>query len=101
MALKTIPWSIQDHIATPEQQAGFLEAALELAIEERDAGFFAKALGEVAKARGMSEVARTAGVTREGLYKALSKDGDPQLSTLIGVIGALGFKISVSEREVA
>lgn len=97
LEVKTKPWSVQDHIKSPERQIGFLEAALELAIAERDPGFFADALGEVAKARGMTEVAKEAGITREGLYKALSKDGDPQVSTLLGVMRALGLRLHITD----
>lgn len=91
----TKPWSIQDHITTLEQQAGFLEAALELAIAENDPGFFAVALGNVAKARGMTDVAEATGLTRDGLQEALSQSGDPRLSTLLGVIRALDVRLAV------
>ena len=95
MAVKTLPWSVQDHIATPERQAGYLEAALELAIKERDPGFFAKALGDVARARGIADIAASGGVTRSALYKALSQDGDPRLSTLLEVISTLDVKLAI------
>ena len=101
MALKTVPWSVQDHIATPERQAGFLEAAVELAVEERDPAFLTKALRDVAKARGMTDVASAAGITREGLYKALSDNGDPRLSTFLGILKALGLRLSISEANIA
>ena len=65
------------------------------AFESGDATYIAVALGVVARARGMTDVSRQAGVTREALYKALSKEGDPRLSTLIGVIKALGLRISI------
>lgn len=60
-----------------------------------DAGTIANALGVIARARGMTEVARGAGVTREALYRALSEDGDPRLTTLLGVMRSLGFRLSV------
>lgn len=65
------------------------------ALESGDAGYLKNALNTVARARGMSEVARGAGVTREALYKALSESGDPKLSTLFGVLKALGIQLSV------
>lgn len=92
MALETTKFDVQDYLKTPEQQAAYIEAAL----EEGDATFFAKALGEVARARGMTQVAKEAGVTREALYRALSDKGDPRLSTLMGVMKALGMKLTVA-----
>jgi probable addiction module antidote protein len=59
-----------------------------------DAGYIANALGVVARAQGMAEVARTAGITREALYKSLSEAGDPKLTTLLGVMRALGMAIT-------
>ena len=67
------------------------------AIESGHAGYLANALGTIARARGMSQVAKAAGVTREALYKSLSEDGDPRLSTLLGVVKALDMKLIFSE----
>jgi probable addiction module antidote protein len=66
----------------------------ERAIDSGEAAYIAHALGIIARAKGMTEVARSANVTREALYKSLSTDGDPRLSTLLGVTRALGFKLS-------
>ena len=90
MTIDTVAWDIQDHLRTPERQLGYLEAAL----EEGEPGVIAAALGDIAKARGITAVAQEADVTREGLYKALSATGDPRLSTLHGVAKALGLKLS-------
>lgn len=79
-----------DYLETPEDIALYLEAAF----EDGDPGRIAAALGAVARARGMTGVARKAGVTREALYKALSENGDPRLATLIGVFKALGLRLS-------
>ncbi|MGO4670054.1 addiction module antidote protein [Bosea sp. 2RAB26] len=92
MPLETTRFDIQEHLKTPEQQLAYIEAAL----EEDDPAFLAKALGEVARARGMTQVAKDAGVTREALYRALSEKGDPRLSTLMGVMKALGLKLRVA-----
>ena len=78
--------------ATPESQAELLADAFETG----HAGYITQALGTVARARGMSEVAREAGVTREALYKALSGRGDPKLSTLLGIARALGVQLTIS-----
>lgn len=79
-----------NYLETPEDIAHFLEAAF----ENDDPARIASALGVVARAKGMSDVARKAGVTREALYKALSENGDPKLATLIGVFRALGLRLS-------
>jgi probable addiction module antidote protein len=68
---------------------------LEDAIESGDAGYMAHALGTIARARGMTQIAKDAGVTREALYKSLSVDGDPRLSTLLGVMKALNLRFKV------
>jgi probable addiction module antidote protein len=91
MALKTTPFDAARYLTTPEAQAEFLTAAF----ESDDAGHIADAIGIVARAHGMSAVARGAGITREALYKSLSEDGDPRLSTLLGVMRALGFTLTV------
>ena len=90
MPTKTIPFDAARYLSSPESQAELLSDALETG----DAGYIANALGVIARARGMTEVARSAGVTREALYKTLSQDGDPRLTTLLGVIKSLGFKLS-------
>ena len=90
MATKTIEFDAAQHLSSLESQAELLTDAL----DSGDAGYIANALGVIARARGMTEVARSAGVTREALYKTLSTDGDPKLTTLLGVIKSLGFKLS-------
>ena len=90
--LKTLPFDPADYLTTIESQAMLLEDAF----ASGDATYITNALGIVARARGMSQVARDAGVTREALYKALTATGDPKLSTLLGVAKALGFRISLT-----
>lgn len=97
MALKTTKFDIQDHLKTPEDRAAYLAAAF----EEGDVEFINLALNDLARAMGMAEVARIAGVTREGLYKSLSAKGDPKLSTLLGVAKALGVQITVAAKPAA
>ena len=88
--MKTTPFDPTDYLDTPESQAELLADAA----ESGDARYIAVALGAIARARGMSKVAKEAGVTREALYRALSEDGDPRLSTLLGVVKALGLKLT-------
>lgn len=88
---KTSNWDSAEFLDTPEAIASYLEAAL----EEEDAALLTHALGVVARAQGMTQIALEAGVTREALYKALSADGDPRLSTLMGVLKALGLRLDI------
>jgi probable addiction module antidote protein len=92
MALKTSKFDIQDHLKSSEDRAAYLAAAF----EEGDSEFIIQALNDIARAVGMAEVAKAAGVTREGLYKSLGENGDPKLSTLLGVMRALGVKLSAT-----
>lgn len=84
-------------LASPEAQAELLNDAL----ASGDAAYVAQALGVVARARGMTAVARHAGVTREALYKSLSEDGDPRLTTLMGVMRALGVTLTAHVKQDA
>jgi probable addiction module antidote protein len=92
MTLETTPWDPAERLTSPEAIAAYLEAVF----EDGDPGLIAAALGDIARAKGMTDVARAAGVTRDALYKALTKDGDPRLSTFLGVAKALGLKIQVA-----
>jgi probable addiction module antidote protein len=82
-------WDAAGHLKTEEDQLLYLEAAF----EEGDAALIAAALGDIARARGMTEVARRAGLGRESLYKALSTEGNPQLDTILKVMRALGLRL--------
>ncbi len=87
----TSPYDVAEHLRTPEEMAAYLEASMEEA--DGDAAFIAKALGDIARAKGMSQVACDAGLSRESLYKALSGDRNPSLDTVLRVVGALGLKL--------
>lgn len=91
MSTETLPFDAAKYLDTPESQAELITDAL----ESGDAKYLAHALGVVARARGMTEIAKKSGITREGLYKALSADGDPKLTTFLSVIKSLGLHISV------
>lgn len=88
---KTYRYDTAEHLRTPEEMALYLEACLEEA--DGDAAFIAKALGNIAKAKGMAQVAKDAGLSRESLYKALSGDRTPGFDTVLRVIDALGIKL--------
>jgi len=87
---KTIAYDIAEQLRTPEEMAAYLDAWLEEAPE--DAAGIARALGDIARATGMSQVARDAGLSRESLYKALSETGNPSFATVLKVARALGVK---------
>ena len=97
MPLETIPFDAAKYLDTPEAQAELLSDAFETG----DAKYIANALGVVARAHGMTQVAKDAGVTREALYRALSPDGDPRLTTFIGVMKALGIQLRASPSKAA
>lgn len=87
----TSKYDVAEHLRTPEEMAAYLEACLEEA--DGDAAFIAKALGDIARAKGMSQVARDAGLSRESLYKALSGERSPGFDTILKVVHALGLKL--------
>jgi probable addiction module antidote protein len=87
----TTRYDVAEHLRTPEEMAAYLEACLEDA--NGDAAFIAKALGDIARAKGMSQVARDTGLSRESLYKALSGERTPGFDTILKVVGALGLKL--------
>jgi probable addiction module antidote protein len=89
MTLRTTLWDPSEYLDSPESIAAYLEAAF----EDGDPALIAAALGDIARAMGMTQIASRAGVTREALYKALSATGDPRLSTFLGVMNALGIKL--------
>ena len=87
----TMRYDVAEHLRTPAEMAAYLEACFEEA--NGDAALIAKALGDIARAKGMTQVARDAGVSRESLYKALSGDRSPDFNTILKVVGALGLKL--------
>ena len=91
MPLETKPWDASEYLDSEEAVAAYLDAAF----EDGDPQLIAAALGDVARARGMSEIAGKAGLSRESLYRALSKDGNPEFATVLRVVRALGMRISV------
>jgi len=87
---KTTRYDVAEHLRTPEEMAAYLEACL--AEANGDAAFIAKALGDIARTKGMGQVARDAGLSRESLYKALSGERSPGFDTILKVMAALGLK---------
>ena len=87
----TTPYDVAEHLRTPEEMAAYLEASIEEA--KGDAALIAKALGDIARAKGMAQVARDAGLSRESLYKALSGERSPGFDTVLKVVEALGLEL--------
>jgi probable addiction module antidote protein len=94
----TTRYDVAEHLRTPEEMAAYLEARLDGA--DGDAASVAKALGDIARAKGISQVVRDAGLSRESLYKALSGDRTPGFDTILEVVGALGLKLYVEAAHV-
>ena len=94
---KTSRFDVAEHLRSPEEMAAYLEACLEEA--DGDATLIAKALGNIAKAKGMSQVARDSGLSRESLYKALSGDRSPGFDTILKVVNALGIELHAEAKR--
>ena len=90
---KTVPYDVAEQLRTPQEMAAYLDAWF--AEAPNDAAGIARALGDVARAKGMSQVARDAGLSRESLYKALSETGNPTFATVLKVACALGVRLHI------
>lgn len=89
--VETRPWDVAEHLETEEDMAAYLDAAL----EDGDTAVIVAALGDIARAQGMTQIARDAGLGRESLYKALSATGNPEFATILKVVRALGLQLHV------
>ncbi|HSM12790.1 MAG TPA: addiction module antidote protein [Thermoanaerobaculia bacterium] len=89
---RTRPWDAAGHLGSDAERIAYLEAAL----EDGEPALVAAALGDIARAMGMTRVARATGLGRESLYKALSPNGNPELATVLRVVAALGLELHVS-----
>ena len=87
----TTRYDVAEHLRNPKEMAAYLEASIEEA--NGDAAFIAKALGDIARAKGMAQVARDSGLSRESLYKALSGERTPAFDTILKVVAALGLEL--------
>jgi probable addiction module antidote protein len=88
---RTLPYDVAEQLRSPQEMAAYLDAWLVEAPD--DASGIARALGDIARAKGMTQVAREAGLSREGLYRALSEDGNPSFATILKVAKALGVRL--------
>jgi probable addiction module antidote protein len=90
-SIETRPWDVVEHLQTEEDMAAYLDAAL----EDGDTAVVVAALGDIARAKGMAQIARDTGLGRESLYKALSVTGNPEFATILKVVRALGLQFHV------
>jgi probable addiction module antidote protein len=95
--LKTRKWDPVEHLDTPARVARYLDAAL----EDGDPAIVTAALGDTARAKGMSTIADATGLGRESLYKSLCREGNPELATVLRVVRALGLRLHVSPQNSA
>jgi probable addiction module antidote protein len=90
MALKTTQYDTADYLDSPEAMAAYIDAVF----EDGDPALVTHALGVVARARGMTQIARDAGLSRESLYRALGSEGNPEFATVVRVLKALGLRLT-------
>ena len=93
---RTTAWDAAEHVETDEDMAAYFEAAL----EENDPSLIAAVLGDIARAKGMSQIAKQTGLGRESLYKALSPEGNPEFATILKVVNALGLQLHAVSGKV-
>ena len=93
MAIKLRKWDSAEHLKTEDDMQAYLQACIEES--NGDAAFIAKALGNIAKAKGMAQLSRDTGLGRESLYKALSGDVNPSFDTVIKVVNALNLRLAI------
>jgi probable addiction module antidote protein len=94
---KTTVWDMAEHINTKEDVIGILEAAL----EENDTEFLFEVIGDIARSKGMTQIAKELNLARESLYRSLSQDGNPSFATVAKVLDNLGFQLSVRQKVSA
>lgn len=99
MTLKLRKWDAVEQLQTEADMALYLEAAMDDAGD--DAAFIAKVLGDIARAKGMTQLSRDTGIGRESLYKALSGEGNPSFATILKVVHALGVRLHAAPAGVA
>jgi probable addiction module antidote protein len=97
MPIETTVFDAANYLDSPETIAAYIEAVL----EDGDPSLIASALGDVARAKGVTQIAKDAGLSRDSLYKSLREGGNPTLSTFLGVLRSLGLSITVQPTKIA
>ena len=94
-------WSLENEIETKEDVVGMLEAVIELAVQENDPEYLLKAIGNIARSKGMSQIAKELDLDRASLYKSLSPAGNPSFFTVVKVLYNLGYHISIQQKQAS
>lgn len=94
-------WNLADQIETKEDVMGTLEAVIELAVEENDPEYLLKAIGDIARSKGMAQIARELNLDRASLYKSLSPAGNPSFFTVVKVLYNLGYCINIQQKRAS
>ncbi|MDR1429988.1 MAG: putative addiction module antidote protein [Spirochaetaceae bacterium] len=94
-------WNLAEQIETKEDVIGTIEAVIELAIQENDSEYLLKAIGDIARSKGMARIARELNLDRASLYKSLSPAGNPSFFTVVKVLDNLGFRLKVEQKVSA
>jgi len=92
--VKTTVWDMADHINTKEDVVAYLEAAL----EENDTAFLLSVIGDIARSKGMAQIAKELNLARESLYRSLAQDGNPSFNTVAKVLDNLGYQLSIKQK---
>lgn len=93
---KLTPFDVVDYLKEDADIVAYLEAAMEQALEEGHSGILAEALGDIARAKGIGMISKKTGLSRQNLYKSLSKKGNPEISTIFKIVSALGLRLVVA-----
>jgi len=94
-------WNLADEIETKEDVVGMLEAVIELAVQENDPEYLLKTIGDIARSKGMAQIARELNLDRASLYKSLSPTGNPSFFTVIKVLYNLGYRINIQQKQAS
>jgi probable addiction module antidote protein len=94
-------WNFADEIETREDVIGTLEAVIELAVQENDPEYLLKAIGDIARSKGMAQIARELNLDRASLYKSLSPAGNPSFFTVVKVLYNLGYRINIQDKQAS
>jgi len=93
-SVKTTVWDMAEHINNDEDVTAYLEATL----EENDTALLLEVIGDIARSKGMTQIAKDLNLARESLYRSLSQDGNPSFNTIIKVLDNLGYQLSVKQK---
>ena len=94
-------WDLAEEIETKDDVAGMLEAVIELSVQENDPEYLLKAIGDIARSKGMAQIAKELGLDRTSLYKSLSPTGNPSFFTIVKILYNLGYRINILQKQAS